>query len=163
MKTIVIVGDNYTGAWSYERKASRGFIVLDGKVLLSYDMADDMYMIPGGGREAMEDGEACCIRELAEETGNVVDAEGPLLIIEEYYGNRKYTSEYYSCTILSKTNTCLTEEEKLVGIEPRWIPVMAALEVFSQYEKLSADQEMKSGLYRREYAAIQYYLESEGN
>ncbi len=72
MKTIEIVGKNYFGHWTHERTACRGVIIEDGRVLLSYAVRDDLWMIPGGGLEAGEDEGSCCVRELAEETVETV-------------------------------------------------------------------------------------------
>ena len=55
MKTIEIVGKNYFGHWTHERTACRGVVIEDGRVLLSYAVRDDLWMIPGGGLEAGED------------------------------------------------------------------------------------------------------------
>ena len=48
------------------RPASRGIIVDNGKVLLTYERNTDVYMSPGGGREEDETFEECCIREIME-------------------------------------------------------------------------------------------------
>ena len=55
MKTIEIVGKNYFGHWTRERTACRGVVIEDGRILLSYAVRDDLWMIPGGGLEAGED------------------------------------------------------------------------------------------------------------
>lgn len=44
-------------------------------------------MIPGGGLEKDETDRDCCIREIAEETGVVVETSDCLLEIDEYYEN----------------------------------------------------------------------------
>ena len=69
MKVIDIVGENYFGKWDKTRTACRGIIIHDTKVLLSYETRNDQWMLPGGGLEDNESEKACCIREIAEETG----------------------------------------------------------------------------------------------
>ena len=72
METINIYGDNRFARHTRIREACRGIVVKDGNILLSYEVKSDQWMIPGGGVEADEGYETCCIRELAEETGFLV-------------------------------------------------------------------------------------------
>lgn len=73
MKVIDIVGENYIGKWDKTRTACRGIIIEGDKILLSYETVNDQWMIPGGGLEYNETDKECCMREIAEETGRVVD------------------------------------------------------------------------------------------
>ena len=69
MQKIQIINDDYQGHVDICRHASRGIVIKDGKLLLSYESNEDKYIIPGGG---VEDGETlaeCCAREIKEETG----------------------------------------------------------------------------------------------
>lgn len=72
MKTIDIIGENYSGQWEKTRTACRCIIIDNSKILLSYETVNDQWMIPGGGLEEDESDEACCIREVAEETGMII-------------------------------------------------------------------------------------------
>lgn len=81
MKTIDIVGDNYFGKWDKTRTACRGIIIENSKILLSYETVTDQWMIPGGGLEENESDRECCIREVAEETGMLVDVSESMLEI----------------------------------------------------------------------------------
>ena len=115
MKTIEIVGKNYFGHWTHERTACRGVIIEDGRVLLSYAVRDDLWMIPGGGLEAGEDEGSCCVRELAEETGRVILPSACALELDEYYEDCKYVSRYFFGAVVGRCEPKLTEAERRMG------------------------------------------------
>lgn len=73
MKTIDIVGENYFGEWKRTRTACRGIILRENKILLSYETLTNQWMIPGGGLENGEWENDCCIREVTEETGMIIN------------------------------------------------------------------------------------------
>lgn len=98
MKVIDIVGENYFGKWDKTRTACRGIIIHDTKVLLSYETRNDQWMLPGGGLEDNESEKACCIREIAEETGMVADISECILEIDEYYEDWKWINTLVSAT-----------------------------------------------------------------
>ena len=112
--------------------------------------------ISGGGLEAPESTEQCCIRELAEETGCIVNPLFQYLTINEYYEDWLYISHYFICEITGKTRRLLTQREAEAGLEPRWIPLEDALAIFSKHQEY-ADNEMKRGAYLREYNALLSY------
>ena len=72
MKVIEILGEDREPSYTKIIEGCRGILVRDGKILLSYYKNENQYLIPGGGVEADEDLAHCCIRELAEETGVMV-------------------------------------------------------------------------------------------
>ena len=154
MKTIEIVGKNYFGHWTHERTACRGVIIEDGRVLLSYAVRDDLWMIPGGGLEAGEDEGTCCVRELAEETGRVVLPSACALELQEYYEDCKYVSRYFFGAVVGRFQSKLTEAEQRMGLEPRWLPVGEALRIFSRHADYAATDEERRGIYQREYTAL---------
>ena len=158
MKTIEIVGKNYFGHWTHERTACRGVIIEDGRVLLSYAVRDDLWMIPGGGLEAGEDEGSCCVRELAEETGRVVLPSACALELQEYYEDCKYVSRYFFGTVVGRCQSKLTEAEQRMGLEPRWLPVGEALQIFSRHDDYAATDEERRGIYQREYTALSALL-----
>lgn len=159
MEVIDIYGDNRFAEHSKIRQAARGIVVRDGWILLTYEVNTDQWFLPGGGLEARESIEQCCVRELAEETGCVVDPLLRYLTINEYYEEWLFVSHYFVCRITGKTQRLLTEREAQVGLEPRWIPLREAISIFSKHQDYVHD-EMKRGAYLREYKALSAYMEA---
>ena len=154
MRTIEIVGKNYFGHWTHERTACRCVVIEDGRVLLSYAARDDLWMIPGGGLEAGEDEGTCCVRELAEETGRIVLPSACALEIDEYYEDCKYVSRYFFGAVVGRCQIKLTEAERRMGLEPRWLPGEEALHIFSRHADYTDVDEERRGIYQREYPAL---------
>ncbi|MBQ7754487.1 MAG: NUDIX hydrolase [Clostridia bacterium] len=158
MKTIEIVGKNYFGHWTHERTACRCVVIEDGRVLLSYAARDDLWMIPGGGLEAGEDEGTCCVRELAEETGRIVLPSACALEIDEYYEDCKYVSRYFFGAVVGRCQIKLTEAERRMGLEPRWLPGEEALHIFSRHADYTDVDEERRGIYQREHTALSALL-----
>jgi ADP-ribose pyrophosphatase YjhB (NUDIX family) len=154
VKTIDIIGENHFEQWTKTRTACRGVVVRNGKMLLSYENLTDQWMIPGGGIENGEDEAACCIREVAEETGFFVQPSECLLEIDEYYEDWKWVNRYFVCKITGETAMHLTEREKAVGMEPRWLPIEEIKSIFRMHQKYAETDEMRRGMYLREYTAL---------
>ena len=162
MKTIEIVGKNYFGHFENTRVACRG-IILDGeKILLSYETKTGQYMIPGGGIEENETDAECCVREVGEETGLLVSCGEPALTINEYYENECFVSRYFLCTVTGRIERRLTRREQAVGMEPVWVDVKDAKAEFGTHASYNGTDEMRRGLYEREYTALTELLK-EGN
>ena len=158
MKTIEIIGENYSGSWNHTRTACRGIVIRDGALLLSYETVTDQWMLPGGGLENGEDEQTCCVREVMEETGYRIQPSDCALEIDEYYESGKWISRYFFGTVTGMAEARLTEREKQVGMEPRWLPVEEAIFIFSQHASYAATDEMRRGLYLREYTALRAVL-----
>ena len=154
MKKIDIIGKNYFGAYTKTRTACRAVVVRNNELLLLYETLTDQWMLPGGGIESGETEEECCIRETAEETGVVVRPSECLLEIDEFYENELFVNLYFVCEVTGKTAMNLTENEKKAGVVPRWVPVDDIKRVFGSYRKYDGSDEMKRGLYLREYTAL---------
>lgn len=159
MKTIDIYGANRFAEHTKIRQAARGIVARDGRILLTYEVNTDQWFLPGGGLEDRESIEQCCVRELAEETGCVVEPLLHYLTINEYYEEWLFVSHYFVCRITGKTQRLLTEREAQVGLEPRWIPLQEAISIFSKHQDYAHD-EMKRGAYLREYKALSAYVEA---
>lgn len=123
-------------------------------MLLSYCSKGDLYVLPGGGAEEGESDTECCIREVAEETGVIVTPYECLLEIDEYYEERKVVNKYFVCTVSKATERHLTETEKLIGLEPRWVSKNDAEIIFGSFRDYENKDEMKRELYLREYTAL---------
>ena len=154
MKTLEIGGNDRAQNWDRERKACRGVVLRDGKLLLSYGTATDLWMIPGGGLEAGESETECCAREVEEETGYLVRPEDCVLEITDYFKTWKMINRYFLATVIGRAEAKLTDREEQVGMEPRWIPVEEALEHFSHYDDYAETNELRCCLYVREYTAL---------
>ncbi len=161
MQIIDIVGENYAGKWEQTRTACRGIVLRDGKLLLSYETVTGQWMLPGGGLEGSEDEQACCVREVAEETGFIIRPSECLLEIDEYYENWKWINRYFSSEVTGMTAVKLTGREKQVGMEPRWLPVDEIVDIFSRHADYTDTDEMRRGMYLREYTALKALLKKE--
>ena len=159
MESINIYGANRFADFTKVREACRGIVIRDGMILLTYEVNTDQWFIPGGGLEGKETVQQCCIRELAEETGFVVNILYQFATINEYYEEWKYISNYFICEIIGKTERVLTERETEVGLEPRWIPLQEAETIFSKHQDYAYD-EMKRGGYLREYKALLAFMDA---
>ena len=159
MKTVEIIGANAHEHFEKTRIACRGIIIENGQILLTYEENTDQWFIPGGGLEGDETLAQCCIRELAEETGFLVNVGEHFLTLEEYYAEWRYESHYFVCERVGETERKLTEGEKKAGLVPRWIDLSAAVETFSRHQEYAQISEMKRGGYLREYKALLAFLE----
>ncbi len=151
---VKIVGDNYCGKWDKTRTACRGIIFRNDRLLLSYETLTGQWMLPGGGLEAGESERECCIREVAEETGFLIRPTECVLEIDEYYGDFKWVNRYFFGEVTDETAIQLTEREKEVGMEPRWLPLDEILPIFSEHASYADSDEMRRGMYLREYTAL---------
>ena len=158
MKTIDIYGDNPCEQFTKVREACRGIVIKGDKILLTYEVNTDQWFIPGGGLEKSETLEVCCARELAEETGCVVKVNEQFLTINEFYEEWLFISHYFVCNYIGETHRTLTEREEEDGLEPRWIALNEAVNIFAKHQEYSSDNKMKSGAYLREYKALLTYM-----
>ncbi len=158
METIDIYGEQYIEQHTKMREACRGIVINNDKILLTYEVNTDQWFIPGGGLENNESIQECCVRELAEETGCVVKANKQYLTIKEHYDEWLFVSHYYICDYVGETERTLTEREIEVGLEPRWISLNEAIDLFSKYQDYADESLMKKGAYFREYKALLSYL-----
>ena len=154
VRKIGIIGENCFGAWRYTRTACRGVVLRGDEILLSYETRTGQYMIPGGGLEDGEDEAECCRREVEEETGVIVEPGPCALEIDEYYEDWKYVSRYFLCNPVGEGVRQLTEREAGAGMEPRWVSVGRAVAEFATHADYADTDEMRRGLYLREYRAL---------
>ena len=159
MEIIQIYGENYIEQYAKIREACRGIVVRNGKILLTYEVNTNQWFIPGGGLESNESLSQCCIRELAEETGCVVEVGEQYLTIKEHYDDWLWVSHYYICNNIGKTERILAQREYEVGLEPRWISLEKAIDIFSKYQDYADKDKMKQDAYFREYKALLSYIE----
>lgn len=154
METLTIIGKNAFETWSSTRTVCRGVVLRGDELLLAYEAVTGQWMIPGGGQEPGEDEAACCVREIGEETGVLVEAGPCALEIDEYYEAWRYVSRYFLCKAVGRTAVRLTDREREAGMTPRWLSVARAIEIFSHHQDYAATDEMRRGMYLREYTAL---------
>ena len=143
---------------SFSRPSARSIIIRDEKVAMIHSMKYDYYKFPGGGIEPGEDPAEAMIRETREETGLVVRPLQQFLTMYEYYEEYRYISHYFVCEVTENGQMRLTEQEIARGLEPRWIPVQEAIDIYSRHQSYADVSEEKRGAYLREYTALQEYL-----
>lgn len=158
MRTIKFMNPDYIGRYNVLRHASRGIVVEDNKILLSYASNEDLYMIPGGGCEGNESYSDNCKREVQEETGYECVIKDQYLTIEEYFNDWCHINHYFIATPIKKTNPSLTEGEIEAGLYPKWVSIDEAIKIFSSYPSYKANDIARFGLYRRELEAIVEYI-----
>lgn len=154
MKTIEIFGDDRYPEYTKISEGCRGILILDGKILLSYLREYDRWLIPGGHLEVGESLSECCERELKEETGVISKARTHYLTLEEYYHEWYFKSHYFLCDYIGDCEVSLTENERLCGLEPKWLSFDEALKIFGSYESYKSTNEPQYGAYFREYTAL---------
>ena len=155
---VRILGENRVKPYTRTREASRGIVLQDGKLLISRDIAMDMVMTPGGGKEHDETNEQCCAREIAEETGTLVSVGAELLIVEEFYEDVRYVTRYFRCSPCGVTEKHLTALEQERGLVSEWVSPEQFLQTVSRHADFAAVFEEKRGLYLREYTAASRIL-----
>lgn len=156
IETLIQYAKTYSDPPEKERVASRGLVVENGKLLLSYERNTGVYMSPGGGVEDGETLENCCIRELREETGYDVKPIKHFIVINEYCFETLYISNYFICERVGNSKQALTEIEVEHGITPVWVDLKEALEIFGAY---ASKREDVASLYLREFTVINKFLD----
>ena len=158
MKRMRIVHGDAKERVNHTREACRGLVLRGGDVLLMYESNNGKYITPGGGREEGETPDACCAREMLEETGREVEPVRCFLVIEEYFDDWKHINRYYLCRCVRDTgHQQLTPGEKKAGYTPVWMPLQDALREFGRYEELQKTSPADAGLYVREYKALKEF------
>ena len=158
MKEIEISGANRFERFTKTRAGSRAVIVRGGMILLSHETGSGWYLVPGGGAEGDETPEECCIREAEEETGLIVRPLQHFLTLYEYYEEYRYISYYFICEATGRGRMNLTDAEKRRGLEPQWVSVQQAVDLFSRHQDYAEVSEEQRGSYLREYTALLEYL-----
>ena len=158
MKTVEILGSNRFDNYTKTRDGSRAIIVQDGRILLTHELNSGWWLIPGGGIEEGETPEECVIREVEEETGVIVRPTEQFLMMHEYYEEYLYTGYFFICEVTEKGQMRLTDVEKQRGVQPEWLPLQDAIELFSKHESYADISEEKRGSYQREYIALKEYM-----
>ncbi len=155
-ETLTQYAKTYSDPPERVRVSSRGILLDGNKILLSHEVNTGVYMSPGGGLEAGETLEECCIRELREETGYEVKPVKQFITINEYCFETLYVSNYFLCELIGKGEQSLTDIEVDHGITPEWLEIPKALKIFGEY---ASKREDIMSLYLREYTVINKLIE----
>ena len=158
MKKLDIFGENYFGNWTKTRAGCRAVIIKDEKILMSYETKTGQWMLPGGGLEDNESDEECVIREVSEECGVRIRPSSCVLQIDEYYEDFKWVNLYFFGEVTGETEMQLTDREIECGMEPRWMPISEIYRIFSKHQEYDGMDEMRRGMYLREYMALSELL-----
>ena len=97
---------------------------------------------------------------MEEETGYIVRPVREFLVIHEYYEEYRYISHYFVCEVTGSGQMKLTEAEVKRGLEPQWIPLKEAVDMFSHHQDYAETSEEKRGSYLREYMALTEYMKT---
>lgn len=133
------------------RVGCRGLIVRNGEILLSHETNMSSYSSPGGGLEQGESFAECCRRELLEESGYIVEVGEQLFTVDETVYDKQFHSHYFLCKIIGEGERTLTELEVEHGLEPCWMRLDDAIEMFSDYHDITPG---KASMYKREYTVL---------
>ena len=120
------------------RRAVRGVVRQDGKVLMVYSPVNGDYKFPGGGVEPEEDPLDALAREVREECGAVVrSAPRYLWSVAEYdrpketdFGLFKMISDYYACEVDAGAEflpQVLDDYEERLQFTPVWVGLDEAI------------------------------------
>ena len=161
MTKVEIFGANRFETYTKTRVGSRAIIVREGMILLTHEANSGWWLVPGGGIEEDEPPEKCCVREVEEETGYIVLPLYQFTTLFEYYEEYRYISHYFICEVTGNGRVQLTDAEVRRGVEPQWLPLQEAIDIFSRHQSYADVSEEKRGAYLREYTALREYLKTQ--
>ena len=152
MRKIELIEKSHHEAVEWCRVCCRGIIVKDGKILISREMKTGFRVIPGGGIDPDERPEACCIREVEEETGYIVTVLEPCVAIYEYWDEAVIIQQYFICRLDGVGKQNRTESEERNDLQPEWMDLDEALAFFGSYDQ-QTDRVLRF-TYEREFRAL---------
>lgn len=152
IKKIVHEDINHRDGRIFKRRASRGIILNDSKILLLYTKRYNDYSFPGGGVDEGEDLITGLKRELVEEVGaQNIQVLHPFGYIDEFrpYHRPRYDfmhmlSYFYVCKIDEKLQPAKLEEHEVAnGMSSVWIDIEEAIK---HNQEVMAKKEASMGL-----------------
>ena len=138
------------------RTACRGIIKKDDLYLVVHLSKFDITTFPGGGKEANETEEECCVREVLEETGIECEVHHRVISVTEYFIDSIWTNVYFICDIVKETkSTQFTEEEIDLGMSTKWKSLEELLDIFENNMTL---HEFGPNIHNREFLGLIHSL-----
>lgn len=120
------------------RIACRAVVIQNGKVLGEFYQNKGVFNLPGGGLEPGESPEACCIREVAEETGVNVRVLEPTCVVKEYFPEATFESRFFRCEVDGLPGSVKpTPEEIRDGMTSGWYDLYEFLEKLDSFESIN--------------------------
>lgn len=127
-------------SWGVPRRAVRGIVFReDGKIALNYYPATSHngYMIPGGGVDEGEEALIALAREMHEEVGCSIKNVREVGTILEFGAGRKKQHAQTTDIFIAECDQDLgllqmTDDEKELGLEVRWLTLEEALVAFEK-------------------------------
>ncbi len=145
-------------SYCVDRVTCRGIIVKEGKLLISHETKDELFLIPGGGMENGESPEECCTREVFEETGYRTDPVKHIADVHMYFSSSKFINHFFECKIVSRDKPHLLDYEIELGLRPDWYDIDEIYRVFADYKKYKNTDPERYILYQREFLALDWYF-----
>lgn len=163
---VMIISDLYDtyypkSGFSKLRSSVRGLVFKGDKVAMLHIQTNDEFgprdhlEMPGGGIEDGEDHKAALARELNEELGVHVEVGAYLgFVIQRWNILERITFQhYYVCEYIEDTQQTLSDYEKTVISDIKWLPMNELLEYLKQ-EAIGINKM----IHERELKVIQEYL-----
>jgi ADP-ribose pyrophosphatase YjhB (NUDIX family) len=117
------------------RIACRGVVLREGKLLGEFYKNRDVFNLPGGGLEPGESPEACCVREVAEETGVKVRVMEATCVVMEYFPEATFETRFFKCEVAGASGSLKpTPEETEDGMTSGWYDLYEFLDQLDSYE-----------------------------
>lgn len=124
---------------SIVRKAVRGVIYSNSKILLIHSLVNKDYKFPGGGVKSEETDEEALRREISEECGLIMNTKENIIGVITEYSTAKENeidyfmmeSHYYKCSIESFNfkELNLDSYEADLQFNPKWVTLSEAIRV----------------------------------
>ena len=84
----------------------------------------------------------------------MADISECILEIDEYYEDWKWINRYFTGKVIGTTEIKLTQREQEAGMIPKWLSIHEIIGIFSKHHTYAKTDEMRRGMYLREYTAL---------
>lgn len=166
LNAVICDADLYGGerklCTDISRYGSRG-ILLDEKneIAMEFMSQNGCYKLPGGGIELGENETEAFVREIQEEIGCKCEILGQLGTTEEHKSRTnfcQFSFVYYARKTSGFSEVHLTDAEKELGIEIKWMTLEEAARVMAESLEKAEDRKMKF-IMMRDKTIVDYFNE----